>query len=438
MNNKYVFFLFYCTLFANLTSLYFPLSTHVGLPLQVQGVCYIMSCLLVLFVARDVAGRIFKNPWMIGLCLLVVVIPFFSVFYTPYAQLRDVALVVLFFLLVFATAVSVQVRGWNEIWRLIEITLVVNILGLIFSFFQPYLFIQLFSGGAHEYVLGQGRAPGLFVNGNQSAKVLTILTVAWLAMPRNCGKRLRLFAMISFSFVAIAMTGSRSSLLVYSFLAAIALIHYFFARTGRKFNVVKVFLLVGPLMLPVMLAGFILALKLITPYLADEHARGQSSLTARLQTYAEGPAAIYEDFVEAAEGRFNVSAPYWYGAKEKPFLGHGVRSMFVMRHFSGLELISHNTFVTFAYEYGFPYMVVFLMFLLFLLRLPFRQQAEAYFAQSLMLYFVVVVILFYMTIGTGHELRPIWIVLGGLVGLMVRPPAHLEKQGHPQPASIRR
>ena len=78
------------------------------------------------------------------------------------------------------------------------------------------------------------------------------------------------------------------------------------------------------------------------------------------------------------------------------------------------------------------------MFLLFLLRLPFRQQAEAYFAQSLMLYFVVVVILFYMTIGTGHELRPIWIVLGGLVGLMVRPPAHLEKQGHPQPASIRR
>ena len=436
MNSKYVFFLFYCTLFANLTSLYFPLSTHVGLPLQVQGVCYIMSCLLVLFVARDVAGRLFKNSWMIGLCLLVVVIPFFSVFYTPYAQLRDVALVVLFFLLVFATAVSVQVRGWNEIWRVIEITLAVNIFGLIFSFFQPYLFIQLFSGGAHEYVLGQGRAPGLFVNGNQSAKVITILTVAWLATPRSSSKRLRLPLVITASFVAIMMTGSRSSMLVYSFLTGVALIHYVFARPGRKFNARKILLIIAPL-LPVVMAGFILALKLITPQLADEYSRGQDTLTSRLQTYAAGPVAIYEDLYEAAEGRFNVSAPYWYKAKEKPLIGHGVRSMFVMRHFSGLELISHNTFVTFAYEYGFPYMVVFLIFLLLLLRLPFRQQAEAYFAQSLMLYFVTVVILFYMTIGTGHELRPIWIVLGGLVGLMISPPPRIESKSF-HSASIRR
>lgn len=430
MNNKYVFFLFYYTLFANLTSLYFPLSTHIGLPLQVQGVCYIMSCLLVLFVAGDVAGRIFKNPWMIGLCLLVLVIPIFSVFYTPNAELRDVALVVLFFLLVFATAVSVQVRGWNEMWHLLEIALIVNVLGLILSFFYPYLFILIFSGGAHEYVLGQGRAPGLFVNGNQSAKVITILTVAWLATPRSSSKRLRLPLIITASFVAIAMTGSRSSMLVYSFLAGVALIHYFFARPGRKFNAPRILLIIAPL-LPVLLAGFILALKLITPQLADEYSRGKDNLTSRLQTYAAGPVAIYEDLIEAAEGRFNVSAPYWYKAKEKPFIGHGVRSMFVMRHFSGLELISHNTFVTFAYEYGFPYMVVFLMFLLLLLRLPFRQQAEAYFAQSLMLYFVPVVILFYMTIGIGHELRPIWVVLGGLLGLMIRPPARLEKQGHP-------
>lgn len=428
MNSKYIFFLFYCTLFANLTSLYFPLSTHLRLPLQLQGVCYIISCLLVLFFERNRALRLIQNFWMIGLFVLIVLIPFCSIFYTPHAQLREVALVVLFYALIFATAITVQTRGWYEMWRLLEITLIINIIALAVSFIFPFQFIALFSGGAHEYVLGQGRAPGLFVNGNQSAKVITILTVAWLAFPRSKIGIFRFYGIIFSAFCSIAMTGSRSSILVFSFLAAVSSIHFIFTRRGMKVNFFKIYFVAIPILLPLFLIVFILVLKVITPFLSDEFTRyNQDNLTSRLNKYTQGPAVIYEDLIEAASGRFNVSAPYWEAALKSPYIGHGVRSMFAMRYYSGLELISHNTFVTFAYEYGIPYMVIFFLFLIFLLKLPCRKNAENYFAQPLLKYFVFIVMLFYMTIGTGHELRPIWIVLGCILGLMLSPPKHIEK-----------
>lgn len=422
MNKKYIFYQFYVTLFINLTSFFYPISAQLGLPFQLQGALFLGSSLLVLVAASFESIKLFKNAWVVGLFLLIVCIPICTILYSPIVQLREVALPLLFFLLIFASIVSVQVRGWPEFWKILEFALIANIIGLIVSFFLPSQFLELFGGGKGEYTLGAGRAPGLFVNGNQSAKAITMLTIGWLAIPRCYLKFWRVSPLILATFIAIAMTGSRSGLLVYAFIAGTALIYHHFAKSGRKFSAWKLYLVFVPILLPLVLGLFIIILNLLLPYLVDEYATNKYSLTGRLQTYAQGPKAIYEDLSSAAENRWAVSVPYWDAAKDKPILGHGVRSIQYMRYMSGLELISHNTFVTFAYEYGIPYMIVFPIFILSFLRLPYRKKAEAYFSQPLMVYFISTVFLFYMTDGGGHELRPTWIVLGGIIGLMIRPP----------------
>lgn len=427
MDKKYIYYLFYLTLLINLTAFYFPLSERLGVPLQLQGAFFIFSSALVLFVGSMKALEFVKKVWMVGLFLLVFCCPFISFFYSPVIQLREVALPILFFLLIFATLVSVQVRGWPEVWRVLEIAIIFNIAGIFLSFFFPQQFISTFSAGKGDYVLGAGRAAGFFLNGNQSSKALVVMTIAWLAIPRAHLRFWRVSPVLFVSFIAILMTGSRSGLLVYSCIAGSASIYQYFAKSGRKFNPWKIYFIYMPLLLPLIFGFFIVTLMALKPFLSDDYARNSESLTGRLETYSQGPHAIYKDVKEAANSRWMVSKPYWDAAFDKPFFGHGVRAQHYMRYVSGLELISHNTYVTFAYEYGFIYMVIFPLFMLSFLRLPYRQDAESYFAQPLMVYFLSAILLLYMTDGAGHELRPTWIVLGALLGLMFRPPAILDK-----------
>lgn len=427
MSTKYIFYLFYLTLLFNLTAFYNMLSERLGIPLQLQGAFFILTGMLVLAAASVRTQQLFKNVWVVGLFLMVVCFPSFTFFYSPLAQLREVALPLMFFVLVLATLVSVQVRGWPEVWRVLEIAILLNIVGIFISFVFPQQFLTVFSVGKGDYTLGAGRAAGFFLNGNQSAKALTMMTIGWLAVPRVYRRFWRISPILLASFIAILMTGSRSGLLVYAFIAGSASIYQYFAKSGRKFSPWKLYFIYLPLLLPVMLGLFIVALNLAKPYLSDEYARSDMSLTGRLDTYAQGPAAIYDNIIEAAEGRWYVSKPYWDAAFDRPLIGHGVRAQQYMRYMSGLELISHNTYVTFAYEYGFPYMVIFPLFIISFLWLPHRKDAEAHFAQPLMVYFVSAVLLFYLTDGAGHELRPTWIVLGVLLSLMLRPPAVLGK-----------
>lgn len=421
MISNYIFKAFYVVIFFNLTSLYYPIDTYTPMSLRFQGGLYILSCLSVLFVSRAIVINKLGNWRIIVLAGLLIIFPIISLFYTPYTSLRDIVLVVLYFLMVCSIVVVVQVRGWKPFWRMLEIALITNIVALIFSYFFPYLFLSSFSGGTHLYNLGQGRAPGLFVNGNQSAKVVILLMIAWLAMPFGVRRNVRYLLILSASFFAIALTGSRSSLLVFGVIVSLVIIQAVFRSRGGKGNILAIYFLVVPLILPLLAGLLILLIKLLAPLLVDEYARGDS-LSSRIEVFAAGPAAIYENFKEAAQGRSDVSAPYAEKAFEAPILGHGIRSMFVERYMSDLGLISHNTFVTLMYEFGIPYAIFFTFWFISLFFMPYRKTLERIIAQPISFYFVSVVFLFFMTIGTGHELRPIWIVGGALASLMLHDP----------------
>lgn len=424
MINNLIFKVFYVVVFFNLTSFYFPISTYTPISLKLQGALYILSCLSLLFVCRMEVRRWLANWRIITLAGLLIFFPLISLMYTPYTSLRDIVLVVFYFLLVCSIIVVVRVRGWKPFWRVLEFALFANIIALVISYFLPYLFLTAFSGGAHLYILGQGRAPGLFVNGNQSAKVVILLLISWLAIPHGVRRNIRYFVVFASAFLAIALTGSRSSLLVYAVIVSMAVAQVFLQSRGRRVNVFKIYFLGIPLALPVLIGVLLLAVKFLAPLLVDQYARGDS-LGSRLEVFASGPVAIYENAKEAAQGRFDVSAPYAEKAMEAPLMGHGIRSMFVERYRSDLRLISHNTFVTLMYEYGIPYAVFFAIWLFSFLLMPYRKIAGRIFAQPLAFYFVSAVLLFFMTIGTGHELRPFWIVGGALASLMLHDPSFI-------------
>lgn len=422
MTNSIIFKVFYVVVFFNLTSFYFPVATYTPISLKLQGGLFIFSCLSILFVCRMEVLRRLANWRIVVLSGLLIFFPLVSLLYTPYTSVRDIVLVVLYFLLVCSIVVVVQVKGWRPFWRVLEFALITNIVALIISYFFPNIFLNAFSGGTHLYILGQGRAPGLFVNGNQSAKVVILLVISWLAIPHGVRRNVRYVLVFASAFIAIAFTGSRSSLLVYAVVVSMAMAQVLFQSRGVRANTFKIYFIVMPMVLPILIGALLLVMKLLAPLLVDEYARGDS-LGSRLEVFASGPVAIYENLIEAAQGRFNVSAHYAQKAMESPLMGHGIRSMFVERYTSGLELISHNTFITIMYEYGVLYAIVFIVWLLSLLFMPYRKTAERIFAQPLSFYFVSAVFLFFMTIGTGHELRPVWIICGALAGLMLQDPS---------------
>lgn len=436
MGNKFIFWNFCSVVLINLTSFYFPIDRYTPLNLQLLGVYFTFSCVCFLVVNRYLFTKLLVSIRSAVLLFLIVGMPFISIWYTPYASLRDIALIVFYFLLVMAVAVAVRARGWYPIWRIFEWALILNIAGVIISFFFPYQFLTAFSGDLHLYILGQGRAPGLFVNGNQSSKVIILLMIVWCAMPKGINSWQRYYLVVPFSFVAIVMTGSRSALLVFIVLISAVLIHHLFQKRGNaNFKVWKIYFIFLPIFLPILLAVFLLGIRIISPFIADDYAKGDS-LTARIQVFASGPKSIFEEVRKAADGRYLVTQPYIEGIADSPIIGHGMRSMFAERYTSGLELISHNTFVTLAYEFGLLYLILFISYFLSLFALPFRKLAESHFGQSLIPYFVSAVFLFFLTIGTGHELRPMWCVLGALLGLMALSPSRQIMMHAPSQMSI--
>lgn len=430
-------------LVVDMTGLFTAIAAQLNLPYRFVSVSLLLSHALYLFLSRrTLIGLLGKKKYYWFWVIMVFMWPAVTYLYAYKLglNLRQVGLQLFYILMLLSASTYVLQFGWNAMRKLAGISLLIGIAGLFASLAIPGFVtsvanIKLEAG--RSYIEGGGRAFGLFLNPNQTARNLLLVFILWMIHPY---KRWQFYTPLIWSvllFGSLIATGSRGTI----GLAVIVLTIFLqqaFARPPQvrhSANPVQIIALsMLALVVPLLLAG---VLREVGSRLIEDVDR-RSSLSSRLYYMSQLDDSTLANLEDAIRNRIDVTAPYYDESLSRPIIGHGIAGMSTWRYLANLPLQSHNSFVSLAFNYGYPYLFAMGLLFFFLFFQPFRKIAEDHFGVSFVLLFVLCLGGIAMVQGTIFNNRPVYVVVGAILALVSHPPVAwsqnslpLSKRPHP-------
>lgn len=337
-------------IFLNLTASYGVLAAQLGISIQTVTAGCIAGCILYVTINWEHAMHALQGRTLVWLFMLVAGWPLFTLLWNSNSiDGRETYLTAYGGLLILTGALWARRTGWTSTISIITAALAISIFGIFWSLLDPAFFsAALDLSQSHQNY--RGRAFGFFGQPNDAAMVLVFLAIFSLS-PRNQNLQRRDHAILISAFAAILLTGSRGGLV-----AAIGAMGWVVLSSKSGVRSRVTLLAKGTVTIGA-LAG---TLAVAAPILNAE--LGFENPMQRLADTVEGNLSeigITDGSVSLRQQAINARLD---GIRTQPLLGHGLRSSNLSVSQNRMSLASHNTYLDLAYDYGIPFLMLFLYF----------------------------------------------------------------------------
>jgi len=397
--------IFFIVLVLNATRLFAFLAPQFGvtigtisLALLALNVCYLIVKVrysVLLFLRRGMGSWLF----------VLVLWPLVTVLYAPSINIREIGLKLYYFSLFFCTVVYTVTNGLPAMHRVMSISLVISVVGLVLSMLMPDYFesVALIATGRTKFT---GRPFGFFMQPNRLAFGLGLLFIGWFSLLQRKNGLSELVSILALLLVML-LTGSRIGILIAVIIVMVSLVYSLRKRliSGRYY--LKICLLM------ICLVGGVIGTRHYLSSVGNSVIREEKDLIDRMETMLSFKISTKESIKddESIEARLGAQTVYRSFIKEKPLLGHGCGSEAYYLENDSILVIAHSEALTCAMEYGVLYPLAFGLLIFQLYRKHSRCGVEIVFQTNSISQFVVVV-LFLFVVGSLLDMRTLYIVLG--------------------------
>ncbi len=406
--------LFFIVLVLNLTGLFRFLAPQFGVSIgQVSMVLLWINIFYLMTKSRYLTSIIFRGDLRMWL-LYLFIWPLITIIYAPLFEIRDIGLLLYYVSLFFGTIVFTAINGLPTMSRLISISILITIFGLLLSMVAPQLFetvAEISNGRSYE----QGRAIGFFMQPNSLAVSFCMLFIGWFALRRQ-KKVLLNVILVTFLFF-ILLTGSRTGMLL-AIVVVISIKTYGWRRRKNLLNASSFFKM-GVLII-CLVGGIIFIRSFLSSY--SNTSIGKEGLITRMQTmlsFKLSDESIMED--TSVQERRLAQSIYLLRVAEKPLLGHGFGSDLFYKNSGAFTKSSHSSALSSAFEYGVLYPIVFYILLILFYKRRCRQDVEKILQSNFISQFVLILSFLFIFNGGLFDSRTFYVIFGTFFSLIYYP-----------------
>lgn len=404
--------------FLNLTNLYTFLSGLTGLSFKVFGIASILLMVGYSMVNSASLNRFLSVKPALWFLLLFVVIPIVTVVYAPHRELRYIGYTASFGMIFIVTGIWIIKYGWVAFSKVILLSWVVCISGIVLSYFAPAVFEQVAliqeqaAGGQNTWSTveiaesSQSRAFGFYMQSNRAghAVIMHLLVLLPFFLHNRSYWRTALLAV---SFGAILLTGSRSGFLMLIFLSNIVFFYELKNGVRMKGGITPGIAALPRYVLLVAASALVGVFILAVSIQSDLLEAGSSSATRIFESLFSGEYDIAVD--SSIQARLYTQEIFISRILEEPILGRGHYSDEWGKYHGIIPITAHNMYLDLAYQYGIPVMLGCYILLFYLL---FSREAKAVveyfrFNSVFMLVFVLCLYSFVSTTAFDQRIFPV-------------------------------
>lgn len=375
--------------------------------------------------------RTFLSVYVAEMKLLLFVLllwPLVTALYAPAVNLREIGLQFYYVSLLVGTVVFTTRNGLSAMHRVVTVSLVLAVGGMILSMIVPEYFrsVAILADARNHY---QGRAYGFWMQPNNAGTGLAFLFTAWYAMWRCKNTLLQVPVLLAFLLAAF-LTGSRTTVIVATLI--VGLILYSSWRKGANRNIYRTYVKVCIFALCVAV-GVLWARIYLQSHHVDKGLLDRVSALVHFRLTSEGN-ILYDGSIQE---RLEAQNVYWSLIREKPILGHGFAANRYYLEYGPVYVSSHSTLITYWMEYGVIYPFVFCYTVIRLYLCCHRPDAERFFESNSVLQFVAIMLLLFIVNGSLLNARVVYVIWGVFFLLVYRPFFELQPNQPPLHFSLK-
>jgi len=397
--------LFFVILILNATGLFSFIAPQIGVSIGQVSVVLLGINILYLIAKIRYIKVLFSRGRMWGWLFVLGFWPLLTVLHAPSFEVRQIGLQLYFVTLFTGAAVYAINNGLQAVHRVLSVSLVITVFGLVMSLIAPQYF-EAVSELASAEILREERSFGFLLQPNQLAVSMIFLFIGWFALCRFERTFLSVLAILTFLF-AMLLTGSRTGMLM-----AVIIVVFIQLNAWKRKWMSGRFVLTTGVLIACLLGGAIGINYYLSSVGSPDIALG-GDLKDRIGMFLSFRFSSEGDLTEdtSVQLRLMTQTVYWALVMEKPFLGHGFGSDIHYLETGPIFLSAHSDALRCAMEYGFIYLIIFALLMIQTYLIRCRHEIEKVLQTNAVGQFAFVTVLLFI-VASIMDSRTFYVILG--------------------------
>ncbi len=397
--------LFFVILILNATGLFSFIAPQIGVSIGQVSVVLLGINILYLIAKIRYIKVLFSRGRMWGWLFVLGFWPLLTVLHAPSFEVRQIGLQLYFVTLFTGAAVYAINNGLQAVHRVLSVSLVITVFGLVMSLIAPQYF-EAVSELASAEILREERSFGFLLQPNQLAVSMIFLFIGWFALCRFERTFLSVLAILTFLF-AMLLTGSRTGMLM-----AVIIVVFIQLNAWKRKWMSGRFVLTTGVLIACLLGGAIGINYYLSSMGSPDIALG-GDLKDRIGMFLSFRLSSEGDLTEdtSVQLRLMTQTVYWALVMEKPFLGHGFGSDIHYLETGPIFLSAHSDALRCAMEYGLIYSIIFALLMIQTYLIRCRHEIEKVLQTNAIGQFAFVTILLFI-VASIMDSRTFYVILG--------------------------
>jgi len=397
--------LFFVILILNATGLFSFIAPQIGVSIGQVSVVLLGINILYLIAKIRYIKVLFSRGRMWGWLFVLGFWPLLTVLHAPSFEVRQIGLQLYFVTLFTGAAVYAINNGLQAVHRVLSVSLVITVFGLVMSLIAPQYF-EAVSELASAEILREERSFGFLLQPNQLAVSMIFLFIGWFALCRFERTFLSVLAILTFLF-AMLLTGSRTGMLM-----AVIIVVFIQLNAWKRKWMSGRFVLTTGVLIACLLGGAIGINYYLSSVGSPDIALG-GDLKDRIGMFLSFRFSSEGDLTEdtSVQLRLMTQTVYWALVMEKPFLGHGFGSDIHYLETGPIFLSAHSDALRCAMEYGLIYSIIFALLMIQTYLIRCRHEIEKVLQTNAIGQFAFVTILLFI-VASIMDSRTFYVILG--------------------------
>lgn len=397
--------LFFVILILNATGLFSFIAPQIGVSIGQVSVVLLGINILYLIAKIRYIKVLFSRGRMWGWLFVLGFWPLLTVLHAPSFEVRQIGLQLYFVTLFTGAAVYAINNGLQAVHRVLSVSLVITVFGLVMSLIAPQYF-EAVSELASAEILREERSFGFLLQPNQLAVSMIFLFIGWFALCRFERTFLSVLAILTFLF-AMLLTGSRTGMLM-----AVIIVVFIQLNAWKRKWMSGRFVLTTGVLIACLLGGAIGINYYLSSVGSPDIALG-GDLKDRIGMFLSFRFSSEGDLTEdtSVQLRLMTQTVYWALVMEKPFLGHGFGSDIHYLETGPIFLSAHSDALRCAMEYGLIYSIIFALLMIQTYLIRCRHEIEKVLQTNAVGQFAFVTVLLFI-VASIMDSRTFYVILG--------------------------
>lgn len=397
--------IFFIVLVLNATGLFRFVAPQLGVSIGQVSLGLLMLNAYYLIAKARYSMPIFLRAGKGGWLFVFLFWPLLTLLYAPSFEIREIGLLLYYLTLFFGAAVYTVSNGLTAMYRVVFVSLILTVIGLVLSMIAPQYF-EAVAALAHARVEEMGRPIGFSMQPNKLAINMGFLFIGWFSLWKYKNTLLEIVAILTF-LLAMLVTGSRTGMLIAVIIVMLILTYSWRKRVRSSRYLLKISVLIA------CLAGGILGTSYYLSSIGDSMDRRSGDLLDRMESllsFKLSKGGVLKD--KSVRERLETQLVYISLIKDKPLHGHGFTADVFYNKNGTIFRSSHSTLLTCAMEYGVLYPFVFGLLMLCFYRKRSRCDAESVFGTNSIVQFILILLFLFVINGFLLNARTFYVVLG--------------------------